>query len=76
MAIRNAIVGAIATGATPGEIERAIELAAAAGIPAVQMALPLPGGIGAPAGGCRGDAGVPTAAGPPVAIPAGQGELF
>jgi hypothetical protein len=76
MAIRNAIVGAIATGATPGEIEMAIELAAAAGTPAVQMALPLPGGIGAPVGDCRGDAGVPTAAVSPAVIPAGQGELF
>ena len=76
MAIRDAIVGAIAAGATPGEIEVAIEAAAAAGIPAVQMALPVPGGIERPPGHCRGDAEVAAAAAFPVAIPAGQGELF
>jgi hypothetical protein len=76
MAIRDAIVGAIAAGATPGEIEVAIEAAAAAGIPAVQVALPFPGGIDAPAGDCRGDAGAPAAAAAPVVIAVGQGKLF
>jgi hypothetical protein len=74
MAIRDAIAGAIAAGATPGEIAVAIEAAAAAGIPAVQMALPFPGGIDLP-GHCRGDTRVAAAASP-VVIPAGQGELF
>ena len=76
MAIRDAVVGAITAGAAPGEIEVAIEAATAAGIPAVQVALPFPGGIEAPAGDCRGGAGVAAAAAYPVAIPAGQGELF
>jgi hypothetical protein len=76
MAIRDAIVGAIAAGATPGEIEVAIEMAAAAGIPAVQVALPFPGGIEAPASDCRDDAGVVAAAASLVVIPSGQGELF
>lgn len=76
IAIRNAIVGAIAAGATPAAIEVAIEAAAAAGIPAVQTALPFPGAIGAPASDCRGDVGAVAAAAPPVVIPAGQGELF
>jgi hypothetical protein len=76
VAIRNAIVAAIAAGATPGEIEVAIEMAAAAGIPAVQVALPFPAGIEAPAGDCRDGAGVVAAAASPVAIPVGQGELF
>jgi hypothetical protein len=76
MAIRNAIVGAIAGGATPAEIEVAIEAAAAAGIPAVQVALPFPGAIDAPAGDCRGDVDVAAAATSPVIIPVGQGELF
>src|SRR5262249_20640752 len=43
MAIRDAIVGAIAVGATLREIAVAIEAAAAAGIPAVQMTLPFRG---------------------------------
>jgi hypothetical protein len=76
MAIRNAIVGAIAAGATLGEIEMAIEAAAAAGIPAGQMALPLPGGTETPASDRRGDVGVVAAAASPVVIPGGQGELF
>jgi hypothetical protein len=76
VAIRNAIVRSIAAGATPGEIEVAIEAAAAAGIPAVQMALAFPGGIESSAGRCRGDAGVAAAAASPVVIPVGQGELF
>jgi hypothetical protein len=76
MAIRDAIVAAIADGATPGEIEVAIEAAAAAGIPAVQVALPFPGGIEARAGDCCGDAGAAAAAGAPVVIPVGQGKLF
>src|SRR5262249_5316048 len=58
MAIRNAIVGAIAAGAAPGEIEVAIEAAAAAGIPAGQAALPFPGGIELPPGQCGDDAEV------------------
>jgi hypothetical protein len=75
MAIRDAIVGAIAAGATPGEIEVAIEAAAAAGIPAVQMALPFPGRTDLLPGRCRGDTRVAAAASP-VVIPVGQGELF
>jgi hypothetical protein len=75
MAIRDAIVGAIAEGATPVGIEVAIEAAAAAGIPAVQEALPFPGGMELPQGPDRGDAGV-VAAASPVVIPVGQGELF
>jgi hypothetical protein len=69
-------VGAIAMGATPGKIEMAIEVAAAAGIPARQMALPFPGGIEAPASDCRGDVEVAAAAASLVVIPTGQGELF
>ena len=65
MAIRNAIVGAIGTGATPAEIEMAIEMAAAAGIPAGQMALPLTGGIEAPASDGRGDIEVAAGAASP-----------
>jgi hypothetical protein len=76
MAIRDAIVGTLAVGAAPGEIEVAIEAAAAAGIPAVQVALPFPGGIEAPAGDCRGDSGAAAAAAAPVVIPVGQGRLF
>jgi hypothetical protein len=75
MAIRDAIVGAIGTGATPAEIEMAIEMVAAAGIPAGQMALPLPGEIEAPASDDRGDIEVAAGAASP-AIPTGQGELF
>ena len=76
MAIRDAIVKSIATGATPREIEVAIEAAVAAGIPAAQMALPFPGGIDLLLGHARGDAGVAAAAASPVVTPAGQGELF
>ena len=76
MAIRNAILDAIAAGATPGEIEVAIEAAAAAGIPAVQMALPFPGEIEAPPNDHCGDIEVAAAAASPVVIPVGQGELF
>ena len=76
MAIRNAIMSAIAAGATPGEIEVAIEAATAAGIPAVQTALPFPGGIEATASDGRDDADVLTPAPSPVVIPNGQGELF
>jgi hypothetical protein len=76
MAIRNAILDAIATGATPGEIEVAIETAAAAGIPAVQMALPFQGEVEAPANDYCGDIEVAAAAASPVIIPVGQGELF
>ncbi len=76
MAIRAAIVGAIAVGATAGEIEVAIEAAAAAGIPAVQVALPFPGAIEAPASDGRGDAQAEAAVASPVIIPVGQGELF
>jgi hypothetical protein len=76
MAIRNAIMSAIAAGATPGEIEVAIEAAAAAGIPAVQTALPFPGVIELPPGHRRGDAEAATQAASPVVIPVGQGELF
>jgi hypothetical protein len=73
MAIRDAIVSAIAAGATPAEIEMAIEAAAAAGVPAVQTALPFPGEIELPPGQHRGDVEV---AAPPVVSPGGQGELF
>ena len=76
MAIRNAILDAIAIGATPGEIEVAIEAAAAAGIPAVQMALPFLGEVEAPANDYCGDIEVAAAAASPVVIPVGQGELF
>jgi hypothetical protein len=76
VAIRNAIMGAIATEATPSEIEAAIEAAAADGIPAVQMALPFPGGSELPPSDCAGDAEVAAAAASPMVIPAGQGELF
>jgi hypothetical protein len=76
MAIRGAIMSAIAAEATPSEIEAAIEAAAADGIPAVQMALPFPGGSELPPGDCRGDAEVAAAAASPVVIPVGQGELF
>jgi hypothetical protein len=75
MAIRNAIVGAIAGGATPAEIEVGIEAVAAAGIPAVQIALPFPGAIDEQ-GDCRGNVDVAAAARSPVVIPVGQGELF
>ncbi len=75
MAIRNAIVGAVAAGAAPGEIEVAIE-AAAAGIAAGQAALPFPGGIGLPRGLCGDGAGVAAPAASPVVIACGQGELF
>jgi hypothetical protein len=76
MAIRNAIVGAVAAGAAPGEIEVAIEAAAAAGIPAGQVALPFPGGIEVPPGQCGDDAEVAAPAAAPVVIACGQGELF
>jgi hypothetical protein len=76
MAIRNAILDAIAIGATPGEIEVAIEAAAAAGIPAVQMALPFLGEVEAPANDYCGDIEVAAAAASLVVIPVGQGELF
>jgi hypothetical protein len=76
MAIRDAIVGAIAAGATPGEIEVAIEAAAAAGIPAVQMTLPFRGEIEAPANDYCGALEAAAAAASPVVIPVGQGELF
>lgn len=76
VAIRNAIVGAVAAGAAPGEIEVAIEAAAAAGIAAVQTALPFPGGIELPPGQCGDDAEVAAVAASPVVIPHGQGELF
>jgi len=76
MAIRNAILDAIATGATPGEIEVAIEAAAAAGIPAVQMTLPFQREIEAPANDCGDNIEVAAAAASPVVIPVGQGELF
>jgi hypothetical protein len=76
-AIRDAIVRSIAAGAMPGEIEAAIEAAAVAGIPAVQTALPFPGGIRRPPGQGRDDAQmVAAAAASPMVIPAGQGELF
>jgi hypothetical protein len=76
IAIRNAILGAIARGVTPGEIEMAIEAVAAAGIPAVQVVLPFPGGIELPPGHDRGDAEVAALAAAPVVIPSGQGKLF
>jgi hypothetical protein len=76
MAIRDTIVGAVAAGATPGEIDMAIEATAAAGIPAVQVALPFPGGIDLLPGRGRGDGEVATAAASAVAIPRGQGKLF
>jgi hypothetical protein len=76
MAIRNAIVATVAAGAAPGEIEVAIEAAAAAGIPAVQRALPFPGGIELPPGQCGDDAEVAATAASPVVIPCGQGKLF
>jgi hypothetical protein len=76
IAIRDAIVGAIAEGATAGEIEVAIEAAAAAGVPAVQDALPFPGGMELPQGQGRGDVEVVAAAASPVVVPVGQGELF
>jgi hypothetical protein len=74
IAIRDAIMGAIAASAAPGEIEVVIEAAAAAGIPAVQTALPFPGEIELPPGHSRDD--VEVVAPPPVVIPSGQGELF
>jgi len=76
MAIRNAILDAIATGATPWEIEVAIEAAAVAGTPAVQMTLPLQGEIAAPANDNCGDIEVAATAAAPLVIPVGQGELF
>jgi hypothetical protein len=69
-------VGAVAAGAAPGEIEVAIEAAAAAGIAAGQAALPFPSGIGLPPGQCGDDAEVAAPAASPVVIPCGQGELF
>jgi hypothetical protein len=74
IAIRDAILSAIAAGAPPGEIEVAIEAAAAAGIPAVQTALPFLGGIELPPGHRRSDVEVTAASA--VVIPHGQGELF
>jgi hypothetical protein len=74
IAIRDAILSAIAAGATPGEIEVAIEAAAAAGTPAIQTALPFPGGIELPPGHRRSDVEVTAASA--VVIPGGQGELF
>lgn len=76
VAIRNAIVGAVAVGAAPGEIEVAIEAAAAAGIAAVQTALPFPGGIDLLPGQCGDEAEVAAPAASPRVIPRGQGELF
>jgi len=76
IAIRNAIMSAIAAGATPGETELAIEAAAAAGVPAVQVALPFPGEIELPAGHGQGVAEVVPAPAPPVVIPGQQEELF
>ena len=75
-AIRDAIVRSVAAGATPDEIEAAIEAAAVAGIPAVQTVLPFPGGIGLPPGQGRDDAEMVAAAAFPVVIPVGQRELF
>jgi len=74
IAIRNAIMSAIAAGATPGQTELAIEAAAAAGVPAVQAALPFPGEIELPPSHHQDDAEAATA--PPVVSPRGQGELF
>jgi hypothetical protein len=76
MAIRNAIVTAVAAGAAPGEIEVAIEAAAAAGIPAGQAALPFPGAIELPPGQIGDDAEVAAPPTSPVVIPRGEGELF
>jgi hypothetical protein len=76
IAIRGAILGAIAAGATPGEVEVAIEAAAAAGIPAVQMALPFPGRIEERPGNCRDGAEVVEAAVPLLVIPAGRGAIL
>jgi hypothetical protein len=76
VAIRDAITGAIAAGATEGEIEVAIEAAAAAGIPAVQMALPFPGTIELPPGHRRGDVEVAALAASPLVVTGGQEELF
>ena len=76
MAIRDAITTALATGATAGEIEVAIEAATAAGVPAVQMALPFPGTIELPPGHHRGDVEVAAPAVSPLVIPSEQGELF
>lgn len=74
IAIRDAILSAVAAGATPGEVEVAIEAAGAAGIPAVQTALPFAGGIELPPDHGRDDAEVTAA--PPAVVPRGQGELF
>ena len=76
VAIRDAIVSAVAAGATPGEVEVAIEAAAAAGTPAGQLALPFAGGTELAPGHDRGDAGAAAAAAAPAVIPPGQGELF
>lgn len=76
MAIRNAIMGAIAAGAAPGEIEVAIEAAAAAGIAAGQAALPFPGEIALPPGQCGNDTEAAAPAASPMVISHGQGELF
>ena len=76
IAIRDAILSALAAGATPGEIEVAIEAAAAAGVSAVQTALPFPGGIEAPESDHLGDAGVAAVAAPRAVIPPNQGALF
>ena len=76
MAIRDAITSAIAAGATAGEIEVAIEAAAAAGVPAVQMALPFPGAIELPPGHRRADVEVAAPGVSSLVIPGGQGELF
>jgi len=76
IAIRDAIMSAIAADATAGEIEVAIEAAAAAGVPAVQMALPFPGTIELPPGHRRGDVEVAAPGVSPLIIPSEQGELF
>jgi hypothetical protein len=76
MAIRDAITTAVAAGATAGEIEVAIEAAAAAGVPAVQMALPFPGAVELPPGHRRADVEVAAPAVSSLVIPGGQGELF
>ena len=76
VAIRYAIMSAIAAEATPSEVEAAIAVAAADGIPAVQMGLPFPGGSELPPGDCRGDADMAAAAASPPVISVGQGELF